>query len=188
MAGVLVLDSAYQPHRQATIKKTAQYIIKNKVFPLPGATIIAQYRSAQGMIHIPSIVVLKAYIQIPKNITRSFKKSLVLARDDYTCQYCGRHKSEFKKHERLTVEHIKPVSKFSSKELANTYDNTVAACSTCNSKKEDKLPYECGMYPLKTPKTPTGVILTIYNKLDSEQQAFVDMIKKGNKLPKGIKN
>jgi len=181
MARVLVLDSAYQPHRHITYRKAAEHIVKKKVFPLPGVSIIAYYHSAAGIIPIPAIVVLKAYIAIPKRMSKKFNKNLVIARDDNTCQYCGRHKNQLKKGETMTLDHIKPKSLFKNKGDANTYENVVLACSTCNNKKDNKLPYQCGMYPLKTPVRPNGVILTIRGDFTDEQREFIDMINKGCK-------
>jgi 5-methylcytosine-specific restriction endonuclease McrA len=181
MARVLVLDAAFQPHRHVTYRDAAIHIVKKKVFPLPGASIIAYYHYGEGIIPIPSIVVLKAYIAIPKKMSKKFNRALVAARDDNTCQYCGRHKSQLKKNESMTIDHIKPKCLFPNRGDANTYENVVLACSTCNNKKDNKLPYQCGMYPRKTPVRPKGVIMTFYGEPTDEQRAFVEMIEAGCK-------
>jgi len=51
----------------------------------------------------------------------------ILARDSYTCQYCMAPAT--------TVDHVQPVSK--NGEILNP-ENLVAACVSCNSKKQDK--------------------------------------------------
>jgi 5-methylcytosine-specific restriction endonuclease McrA len=51
----------------------------------------------------------------------------ILARDSYTCQYCSAPAT--------TVDHVEPVSK--GGDLLNT-ENLVAACVSCNSRKQDK--------------------------------------------------
>ena len=42
-----------------------------------------------------------------------------------------------------------------SKGGPTTWDNLVACCQTCQCKKADKYTYECNMYPINKPKSPT---------------------------------
>jgi 5-methylcytosine-specific restriction endonuclease McrA len=51
----------------------------------------------------------------------------ILARDGHTCQYCAAPAT--------TVDHVEPVAK--GGEILNP-ENLVAACVSCNSKKQDK--------------------------------------------------
>jgi len=51
----------------------------------------------------------------------------ILARDSHTCQYCAAPAT--------TVDHVDPVAK--GGEILNP-ENLVAACVSCNSKKQDK--------------------------------------------------
>jgi 5-methylcytosine-specific restriction endonuclease McrA len=54
------------------------------------------------------------------------------AKYDYRCVKCGRHESEL--GERLTVDHIQPLSKGGS----NYITNIQPLCRSCNSTKRDK--------------------------------------------------
>ncbi|WP_404786309.1 HNH endonuclease [Altericista sp. CCNU0014] len=67
----------------------------------------------------------------------------VLRRDSYSCQYCGSGK-------RLTLDHVIPRSKGGQ----HTWNNVVAACERCNSRKGDRLLHEIGMTPRTKPKAP----------------------------------
>lgn len=195
--GVLVLDASMRPIRKATIEEAVDHLVKKKAFPLAGASIIATYRSPSTVIEVPSILVLKVYVPIPKSLSRHITNPLLFARDDFTCQYCGRHVSELPKvrargkgkkmHSRamkLTRDHMKPQSLFPNKNDANTWDNVVTACEECNNKKDNKLPYQCGMYPKKTPRRPEGVLITVYEKLNDEQREFVDAYMSGGSFPR----
>ena len=51
----------------------------------------------------------------------------VLRRDGYICAYCGQMAN--------TVDHILPVSKGGTDDM----ENLVAACTSCNSRKSNKL-------------------------------------------------
>ena len=55
---------------------------------------------------------------------------LILKRDNFTCQYCGRSAPDVK----LEVDHIKPHSKNGTVES----DNLITSCSECSSGKRDK--------------------------------------------------
>jgi 5-methylcytosine-specific restriction endonuclease McrA len=55
-------------------------------------------------------------------------RTIVFARDEYTCVYCG-------SEERLHVDHRIPVSRGGS----NGFDNLVTACAPCNQSKGPKL-------------------------------------------------
>ena len=178
MSGVLILDNTYRPLRYDSYAKAVKKIVKEKVIPFPNAPILVVYETSSTVISIPSILVLKITVPIPKKASKKVSAVLLYARDNYTCQYCGRHKNELRKGEMLTKEHIIPSSKFSRKEDANTWENMVTACSTCNHKKGNKLPQECNMHPIKTPIRPREIELTIYSRYDSqntEQRDFVDM-------------
>jgi hypothetical protein len=60
----------------------------------------------------------------PRHIWRQLREA-VLARDDYTCHYCGTRSG------RMTCDHQIPVSRGGS----STHDNLVTACLKCNSAK-----------------------------------------------------
>lgn len=53
---------------------------------------------------------------------------LVLARDMYTCFYCGTPDA-------TTVDHVEPVSKMDDKQDAYNAEMMVACCKRCNSSK-----------------------------------------------------
>lgn len=62
-------------------------------------------------------------------LSRKYKEVRLkaLARDGYTCYYCGYEGKE------MTIDHIIPISK--APELAIDIDNMVTACKPCNSSK-----------------------------------------------------
>lgn len=62
-------------------------------------------------------------------LSRKYKEVRLraLARDGYTCYYCGNEGKE------MTIDHIIPVSK--APELAIDINNMVTACKPCNSSK-----------------------------------------------------
>jgi 5-methylcytosine-specific restriction endonuclease McrA len=74
---------------------------------------------------VPSILMLRDYMK-PKTAIR-FSRANVYLRDKYVCQYC--HTKLDKKD--CTLDHVLPTSKGGK----STFENTVTACSPCNSNK-----------------------------------------------------
>lgn len=105
--------------------------------------------SESDVFEIPSVILYHRYVTPPK--AKNVSKSYVLARDGMVCQYC-RTKLDSKT---ATVDHVIPLARFKSKKEANTWDNLVACCKSCNSKKGGRTPTEAGMELIKNPKRPT---------------------------------
>jgi 5-methylcytosine-specific restriction endonuclease McrA len=190
MTQVLVLDPMFKPVDLYSVRDAAWDLAQEKAISgvelgLPGATVIAVIRTATRAFEIPSVIMLKWAVRLPKSLSRRVTNPVLFARDNWTCQYCGTHERDLpmihitvkgKPSVRkmfLTRDHVKPQSLFKKKDHANTWDNVVTACEKCNNKKDDKLPYQCGMYPIKTPKKPTWLLFTFADKLTPEQSALI---------------
>jgi 5-methylcytosine-specific restriction endonuclease McrA len=76
-------------------------------------------------------------------------RTAILARDGYTCQYCGLPLPAG----RLTIDHVLPQSRGG----AWAWANLVAACAACNTAKANRTPEEAGMTLLRQPGKPIGV-------------------------------
>lgn len=94
----------------------------------------------------PDVVVLKKYGKMPPQKV-GFNRSNLFKRDEHSCQYCGVGLPPSK----LQIEHIMPRSRGGP----TSWENTVAACNDCNSRKADKTPVEAGMRLRKQPTTPS---------------------------------
>lgn len=122
------------------------------------------YHSAGGQaFRLPSVIRLKEYVNVRKNIRKSNSKRLsVYTRDKFTCSYCGvrvgkvhpRLKND-KGHPRkmtigdLTLDHLIPKSRGGKDEP----ENLVSACKPCNNAKADRTPREANMKLLNPPKS-----------------------------------
>lgn len=94
---------------------------------------------------LPSVLALKEYV--PISHTPAFTRFNVFLRDAWHCQYCS---DMFKTHQ-LTFDHVIPRSRGGK----TSWDNIVAACRDCNTKKGSKMPHDCGMHPMTAPREPT---------------------------------
>ena len=102
-------------------------------------------RTPNGAIPAPEVVVLKQYGERPPRRV-VFNRPNLYRRDEYQCQYCGQPLSERK----LTIEHVLPRSRGGP----TSWDNCVAACADCNSRKADMTPQEAGMKLKTKPRQP----------------------------------
>ncbi|KAL8515724.1 hypothetical protein ACS0TY_014416 [Phlomoides rotata] len=78
-----------------------------------------------------------------RKVKKGLSRKNIFHRDNYTCQYCS-------SNENLTIDHILPISRGGNW----TWENLVAACAKCNSRKGQKTLEEVNMKLLKAPKAP----------------------------------
>ncbi|KAG2302436.1 hypothetical protein Bca52824_031087 [Brassica carinata] len=139
----LVLDISYRPVNVVCWKRAIclEYMDKADVLEYYDQTV----DSPTGSFYIPAVLRVPHLLQVVKRrrVKNSLSRKNILLRDDYTCQYCT-------SRENLTIDHVIPISRGGEW----TWQNLVAACSRCNSKKGQKTVEEAHMKLLKTPKEP----------------------------------
>ena len=111
---------------------------------------------------IPVIIRLLENKALPKRKRLRFNRLNLFYRDNFTCQYCGTVFDHGSKG--LEIEHVIPESRGG----ATSFENCVAACRECNSKKADRTPEEAGMKLLTVPAAPNPVML-MYTKMSRKQ-------------------
>ena len=100
--------------------------------------------------YIPAVMQLKrAFVPVKKSV--NFTRSNVLARDKYTCQYCGVRFSM----KGLNYDHVLPRRQGGKTEWANI----VSSCIPCNEKKGGRTPEQAGMKLLRKPARPSSLPL-----------------------------
>lgn len=92
-------------------------------------------RSPRLEFPLPASVVLRKHRRVASREAALTNENLFL-RDGYRCAYCGRRRDELDPRERLTRDHLIPRSKGG----ADAWLNVVTACSSCNHRKDDRLP------------------------------------------------
>ncbi|QOW25380.1 HNH endonuclease [Lysobacter sp. H23M47] len=101
------------------------------------------------------------------NPTPTLTNAALFARDAHLCLYCG---GQFSRPH-LTRDHVKPVSRGGR----DVWENVVAACFHCNSRKGSRTPQQANMPLLAVPYRPSWVehlILSNRNIL-ADQMAFL---------------
>jgi 5-methylcytosine-specific restriction endonuclease McrA len=141
----LVLNADYRPLSYYPLSIWGWQDAIKAVF-LDRVNIVSEYdktvRSPSFEMRLPSVVSLKTYVKPSRH--PAFTRFNVFLRDRFTCQYCG-------DREDLTFDHLIPRSKGGH----TTWENVVAACSSCNLRKGDRLPREVEMWPRQAPFAPS---------------------------------
>lgn len=176
MGKTLLLNASTEPLTFVSVKRAMVLVLKEKA-EIVEQDVEKRIRSESEAYPYPLVIRLLTYVKIPRRFRGIVTNTLLFARDSYTCQYCGRHRNQLKKAERLTREHVKPVSRGGE----DNWENVTTACSTCNHKKGNHLPYEVGMYPKKTPFEPRYVAIVLIGQVaDPLQRRYIEPFLKTN--------
>ncbi len=120
-----------------------------KAVCLDKVTVVEEYddriASPSTTLTLPSVIALKHYA--PQSRQVAFTRFNLFLRDRFTCQYCA----ERLPPKALTFDHVIPRSMGGK----TSWENIVAACTSCNRRKANKLPREIGMIPITPAKAPT---------------------------------
>jgi 5-methylcytosine-specific restriction endonuclease McrA len=81
---------------------------------------------------VPSVVRLRQFVHTPHRRRVALSRRAVMARDGHRCQYCGAHAD--------SIDHVLPRSRGG----AHSWENCVACCARCNTRKADRLLEEIG--------------------------------------------
>jgi len=135
----LVLNASYQPLCVVSVRRALVLALKGKAEVIHSNGLV--FHSEALEIAAPSVVRLNYFVKVPYRARASLSRRAVFVRDNYECQYCGRPADN--------VDHIVPRSRGGR----HTWDNVVAACRPCNSRKENRSPAEVGLR-LRHPPTP----------------------------------
>src|SRR5687767_4723413 len=140
---VLVLNASYEPINVCTVRRAAVLLLKSRAEMLERGE--GALHSERLELERPCVIRLVRYVRIPRDVhRRKITRKAVLARDSYTCQYCGHEATS------LTVDHVIPRSRGGQ----SVWENIVASCAPCNRKKGNRTPHEARMHPSRKPKPP----------------------------------
>jgi len=138
---VLLLNANYEPLNVCTMRRALALMLLGKAEVLHLRDLPLQ--TVRGGQNAPSVLKMRYVVRRPMPQLRLSRHS-ILARDNYTCQYCG------VKGRELTIDHVVPRWVGGGQ----AWDNLVACCRRCNLKKGDKTPQQANMKLLKRPKRP----------------------------------
>mmetsp|Transcript_35235 Transcript_35235/g.92755 ORF Transcript_35235/g.92755 Transcript_35235/m.92755 type:complete len:245 (-) Transcript_35235:20-754(-) len=125
----LILNITLEPLSIVPLKRGLVLVQKKRAEVLESSETVIRSERSEWV--APSVLVLRRFVNIPRFEKRTknnnFSNISVLRRDEFTCGYCG--------GEGRTIDHIVPRSRGGS----NAWDNLVACCHRCNSRKANRL-------------------------------------------------
>jgi 5-methylcytosine-specific restriction endonuclease McrA len=144
MLATLLLNASYEPLRVIPWHKAIVLALLQK------ADILETYEgvmvhSAHAEFPWPSVARLRTRVAW-RNKSAKFNRKNVFRRDNYTCQFCGKHCEA----SHLTFDHVIPRALGG----ITVWSNIVTACIPCNQRKGGRTPQQAGMKLLSEPKDP----------------------------------
>jgi 5-methylcytosine-specific restriction endonuclease McrA len=167
----LALNASFEPLTIVPARRAVRLVLDGKAEVLEEDDVRC-FRSEHQSVPWPTVIRLVRYIHVPHRFRRQVTNTFLFARDDYCCQYCGRHRSELKGRQFLTRDHVLPVSRGGQ----NSWENVVTSCSACNNRKGDRLPREAGLRLRSEPVEPNYVHLVwVVRRVTDPQAKYIRM-------------
>lgn len=140
MAQSLVLNASYEPLSIVSARRAVVLMVREKAELVHAGDEI--WASERLSVPVPSVVRLNRFVRVPYHRRTPLNRRAVFARDLGACQYCGRAAEN--------LDHVVPRSRGGD----HTWENVVAACRRCNTRKGDRTPEEAGMGLRRSPQSP----------------------------------
>ena len=148
MECTLLLNATYEPLKVVDWRRAITLWCQDKVEVL--SVYERDVRSVSLAVKLPSVIRLRQYVSIKRRFNLvPFSRANIYARDDHTCQYCGKRFSA----DHLTFDHMIPVRYGGRKD----WENIVTCCVGCNRKKGGQTPREAKMRLIRSPRRPNSV-------------------------------
>ncbi|NKY86593.1 HNH endonuclease [Nocardia veterana] len=146
---VLVLNASYEALTDIGADRAVVLVISGAAETVAERRPRFPIRSKHLEIALPQTIRLLHYVYLEHRVLVHDESRATLAgvlrRDNHRCGYCAGWAG--------TVDHIRPRSRGGP----NTWNNLIAACGPCNTRKADRTPDEAGMRLLWEPKAPTDL-------------------------------
>jgi len=150
MSKALVLNASYEPLCVVSARRALVLVLREKAEVLHATD--QAFHSERAILPEPSVIRLTYFVKVPFRARAALNRRAVFARDNHRCQYCNGAAEN--------IDHVIPRSRGGS----HTWENVVAACRRCNTRKEDHLVHETGLVLRRRPVAPqelTWIIVAV---------------------------
>src|SRR3954447_17436727 len=140
MARALVLNATYEPLCVVSARRAVVLVLGHKAEVLHASGDVMH--SERLTVEVPSVIRLRHFVKVPFARRASLNRRAVFARDESRCQYCSAPAE--------SIDHVVPRSRGGE----HVWENVVAACRPCNTRKRDRLLSETTMVLRRRPTVP----------------------------------
>jgi 5-methylcytosine-specific restriction endonuclease McrA len=139
-SSALVLNATYEPLCVVSARRAVVLVLGAKAEVVHDSG--DRMRAATLTVVVPSVVRLTTYVRVPVRRRAPLNRRAVFARDGGRCQYCAGPAE--------SIDHVVPRSRGGQ----HVWENVVAACRSCNTRKRDHLLSETRMALRHRPAVP----------------------------------
>jgi 5-methylcytosine-specific restriction endonuclease McrA len=159
MGRALVLNATHRPLAVVSARRAVVLVLKDKAEVIVSNGLV--FHAERVAVEAPSVVRLRYFVKVPYRAQAPLTRRAVFARDQWSCQYCGGAAEN--------LDHVVPRSKGG----LHTWENVVAACRRCNSRKENRTPHEAGLQLARRPFAPSDGFRLSIGQLEPEWEPFL---------------
>jgi 5-methylcytosine-specific restriction endonuclease McrA len=140
MSRALVLNATYEPLSVVPVRRAIVLVLRERadVLASNGKT----WHSEHMRLSSPSVIRLRHFVKIPYARRVPLNRKTVFQRDAFRCQYCGGQAEN--------LDHVVPKSQGGT----HTWENVVACCRRCNTKKGGRTPRQAALRLSGRPVAP----------------------------------
>jgi 5-methylcytosine-specific restriction endonuclease McrA len=140
MSRALVLNTTYEPLCVVSARRAVVLLLTHKADLVTDSG--DEMHSERLTVQIPSVIRLRSFVRVPFRRRAALNRRAVFARDGARCQYCAAPAE--------SIDHVVPRSKGGE----HVWENVVAACRPCNTRKRDRMLAETTMTLRRRPTVP----------------------------------
>jgi 5-methylcytosine-specific restriction endonuclease McrA len=140
MPQALVLNATYEPLSVVSTRRAVVLVVRDKAELVERQG--GHWSSERMQVPVPAVIRLRRYVRVPYRRRVPLNRRAVFARDGHRCQYCRANAEN--------LDHVLPRSRGGD----HTWENVVAACRRCNTRKGDRTPEEAGLELVAPPRAP----------------------------------
>lgn len=136
----LVLNATYEPLSIVSARRAVVLVLREKADMVEEGD--GALRAASFTMPVPTVIRLRTFVRVPYQRRVPLNRRAVFARDSGRCQYCGGPAEN--------IDHVVPRSKGGQ----HTWENVVAACRRCNTRKGNRSLAATGLKLRRPPAAP----------------------------------
>ena len=136
----LVLNASYEPLSVVPVRRAVVLVLHNRADVVESNGKV--WRSERIDLASPSVIRLRQFVRVPYARRVPLNRRAVFLRDSHECQYCNRSAEN--------IDHVVPKTQGGT----HNWENVVASCRRCNTKKGGRTPDQAGLVLRRRPTVP----------------------------------